>query len=426
MIGLLLILVLGLLALGFPIYFALGFPGVVGFLYMNASSVTMFLNAAYNGLDSFPLMAVPFFILAGKLMEMGGISERLVNLISFFVGRIVGSLAIIGVGTCALFGAVSGSAIATSVSVGGIVMPSMDKEGYDRYFSAALMGVAGTIGALIPPSMTFIIYGAMTGVSIGDMFIAGIIPGLMVTLVLMVISYFICKKHGWGLNTERVIDRSIGGLWKVFKDAFWALLVPVIILGGIYGGVFTPTEAGVVASVYAIIAACFIYKTLNLKGLYKTIAESVRLCVVTMFIVAFASGFARYLTMEKAPQSLSDWLVSVSSSPVMFITLVALLLLLVGCFMDTTAACIVLAPLLHPIAVRFGVDGIQFGMIMSMALLIGLCTPPVGANLYVMASVTRLPFMGIAKRMVPFIVGFLIVLALIMYVPGISTVLLGR
>jgi len=418
--GIVMIIMFLMLALGFPIFVAMGVAGVLGFISTSAQ-VTLFLNVAYTGLDSFPLMAVPFFILAGKLMEEGGISKRLVNLINFFIGRIAGALAIVGIVTCALFGAVSGSAIATSVSVGGIVMPGMEKDGYDPAFSAGLMGVAGTIGALIPPSMTFIIYGALTGTSIGDMFIAGVIPGVLLTVALCVTAYFICKKRGY--YGERNVNRSPKEFLRLFKEAFWALMVPFIILGGIYGGIFTPTEAGVVACVYAVIAACFIYKTLNLKGLYNAIAEAGRLCVVTMIICSFASGLARYLTMVNVPQTLSRILAAASgNSTIVFLLLVTVFMLILGCIMDTTPAVIVLAPILHPIAMNFGVHPIHFGMIMSLSLLVGLATPPVGANLYVMSSMTKIPFMKIARQMVPFLATTIAVLLLIVFFPILSTV----
>ncbi len=418
--GIVLIILIVLLGLGFPIFAAMGFSAVLGFTQTGANTV-LFLNSSFSGLDSFPLMAVPFFILAGKLMEESGISERLVDLINFFIGKIAGALAIVGVVTCALFGAVSGSAIATSVSVGGIVMPGMEKDGYDKAFGAALMGVAGTIGALIPPSMTFIIIGALTGTSIGDLFIAGVIPGIMVTIALCITAYIIAKKRGY-YNHDRQVDRSLRGFWKVLKRSFFAILCPVIILGGIYMGICTPTEAGVVACIYAVIVACFIYRTTNLKKLYKVIAEAARLCIVTMVIVAFATGFARYLTMVNVPQQLAAFMASISHSKLAFLFIVSVFLLFVGCIMDTTPAAIVLAPILYPIAMNFGVHPVHFAMIMSLALLVGLATPPVGANLYVMASMTKLPFMKIAKQMVPFIGAVLVVLVILIFFPVLSTV----
>lgn len=420
--GMILLIMLMLLALGFPIFVAMGIAGALGMM-STSSQITLFLNTSYSGLDSFPLMAVPFFILAGKLMEASGISERLVNFINFFVGKVAGALAIVGVATCALFGALSGSAVATSVSVGGIIIPGMERDGYDKAFGAALMGVAGTIGALIPPSMTFIIYGSLTSTSTGDLFIAGIIPGLLVTVLLCITAYIICKKRGY-YSPEREVERSLKSFWEVFKGSFFALLCPVIILGGIYGGIFTPTEAGAVACVYAAIIACFVYKTINFKDLYAVFGEAARLCVVTMVVVAFASGLAKYLTMVNVPQSLAAFMVSIANSKVTFLFIVAFFLLLIGCIMDTTPACIVLAPILHPIAIQFGISPIHFAMVMSLALLIGLCTPPVGANLFVMSSMVKLPFMTIARQMVPFIGTLLLALVLIILFPVLSTALL--
>ncbi len=417
------VLLLVLLFLGAPIYLAIGIPALIGMI--STGNVTTFLTSAYAGLDSFPLMAIPFFILAGKLMEKGGISKRLVDFVSFFIGRFNGSHCITGTVTCALFGAVSGSAIATSVCVGGIVMPSMEEDGYDKVFSAALMGVAGTIGALIPPSMNFIMYGAGTGVSVGDLFIAGIIPGLLVTGVLSVIAVIMCKKTNKNYKQTEKVKRSLPLFLKVFKEAALALLTPLIILGGIYGGIFTPTEAGVVACVYAIIISCFVFKTFNFKQLVGAFVDAGKLTIQTMFIVAIATAYARYLTLNNVPTALANLIKGFTESPMVFMVIVIVLLLIVGTFMDAAAAMIVMAPILHPIAMSYGIHPIQFGVIMTMALIIGLCTPPVGSNLYVMASMTKLPFMSIAKKMVPFIMGYVFVMILLVLFPALSTVLVG-
>ncbi len=414
-------LLLILLFLGAPIWLAIGIPALIGMI--DANNATMLLNSAYAGLDSFPLMAIPFFILAGGLMEKGGISKRIVDFVKFFIGEFNGSMCVVACVACAMFGAVSGSAIATSVCVGGIVLPTMDKEGYDRVFSAALLGVAGTIGALIPPSMNFILYGSATGVSVGDLFIAGIIPGLLVTAILSVTAVVLSKKYNPTYVAPPAQKKTFKGFLAVLKEASLALLVPFIILGGIYGGIFTPTEAGVVACIYAIIIACFVYKLLDFKGLCQTFLSSTKLTCQTMFIVAIATSYARYLTLKNVPTMLSELIRSMTDKPLVFMLLVVFLLLIVGTFMDVGAAMMVMAPIMHPIAMQYGIKPLQFGVVMTMALIIGLTTPPVGSSLYVMASMTDLPFLDIAKKMVPFTLGYVVVMILLILFPALSTVL---
>ena len=416
-------LLLILLFAGAPIWLALGIPALIGLV--DVASPTTFIIAAYNSLDSFTLMAVPFFILSGALMEKGGISRRIVGFVQFFIGGFRGSLCVTACVACAAFGAVSGSAIATSVCVGGIVLPSMKKEGYDPCFSAALLTVAGTIGALIPPSMQFILYGAATGVSVGDLFVAGIIPGLMTTAALSLVAVILTPRNQPNYVAPPKVKRTLKDFIALLADAIWALLVPFIILGGIYGGIFTPTEAGVVACVYAIIAACFIYREMDLKGIIAAFLSSTKLTCQTMFIVALANAYARYLTLENAHVALADFITGLTDSPLVFMLLTTALLLVVGTFMEGSAATMVIAPIIHPIAMTYGIDPFQYAMIVCMALLIGLVTPPVGASLYAMTSTTGLPFLKLAKGCIPFVITFVVVMLLIILVPGFSNILVG-
>lgn len=417
------ILLLVLLFAGAPIWLALTIPALVGL--MSTASPTTFVIAVYNALDSFTLMAIPFFILSGNLMEKGGISRRIVNFVQYFVGNFRGSLCVTACVACAMFGAVSGSAIATSVCVGGIVLPSMRDEGYDDLFSAALLTVSGTIGALIPPSMNFIMYGSATGVSVGDLFIAGVIPGILTTIVLSGIAVFLSRKYQKNYVKPPKKKKTIGEFWALLKDAAFALLVPVIILGGIYGGIFTPTEAGVVACIYAIVVACFIYRTLDFKGLINTFIASCKLTCQTMFIVGIANGYARYLTLQNVPNALASFVESMTNSPIVYMLLSVGLLLIVGTFMEASAALMVMAPIMHPIAMAYGIPPIQYAMVMSMALLIGIVTPPVGASLYAMTSMTGLPFLKLSKHMIPFILGYVAVMVLIIFIPQLSTIFVG-
>ncbi|PKN68970.1 MAG: C4-dicarboxylate ABC transporter permease [Deltaproteobacteria bacterium HGW-Deltaproteobacteria-12] len=416
-----LLIMFGLFLIGMPIAYAIGIAAVVSMFFFSSIDVSMFATSAITGIDSFPLMAIPFFVLAGKLMEEGGISERLVALANLIVGKIAGGLAIIATISCTIFGAISGSAVATTVAIGGIMLPGMDKANYPRPFSAAVLCISGIIGALIPPSLTFVIYGAVTGTSISDLFIAGIIPGVMLTVVLSVTAYVVSKKNGY---QGKPADRSMGNVWLTLKRSTLALLVPVIIMGGIYSGIFTPTEAGCVACLYAAIVALFVYKTLSFKDIYRLTAQSARLTIVMMVVIAFASGFARFMAIEDVPQIISNFLIAVSNDKIIFLLIINIFLLLLGAIMDTTAACIVLAPIFMPIAVNnYGIDPIQFGMIMCFNLLLGLTTPPVGSSIFVTSSFTKIPLQTIGKALIPFWVGALICLLLITYVPWFSTVL---
>lgn len=414
----------GLLALGVPIAYSIGISAVFSMVVFSDLPISLFVNSSITGLDSFPMMAVPFFILAGKLMEKGGISERLVNLANIFIGAIHGGLAIITVVSCALFGAVSGSSIATTVAIGSTMLPGMRKANYDGRFSAAIICISGVIGALIPPSLAFVIFGAVTGVSIGDLFLAGIIPGVMLTFVLVMTSFIIARKRGY--QDQQKIERSFKNIWIALKRSLLAILVPFIILGGIYGGIFTPTEAGAVACSYAFIVTVFIYKTLKLKDLYEIFSDSAKLCIVMMVVVAFASGLTRFLAIESIPQDLSSFIISLTNEKIVFLLIINVFLLFVGCIMDTTAACIVLAPLFLPIAESYGIHPVHFGVIMIFNLLLGLTSPPVGASLFVTASLTKQPLQNISRAMLPFYAVAAGTLLLVTYIPEISLVFLSK
>ena len=370
--------------------------------------------------SKFVLLAIPFFILAGNIMEKAGISERLINLAEACVGHVKGGLAIVCVIVACFFAAISGSGPATVAALGLVLIPGMIKSGYKPAFSAALMGCAGAIGVIIPPSITFVVYGSIADTSIGDLFKAGVIPGLIMGAGLIVTALLVGRK----MDLKRQPKASGKLRWKAFKDAFWGLLMPtIIILGGIYGGIFTPTEAAAVAVVYGLVIGVFVYKTVKLKDLKAILIDSASTTATIMFITACASLFAYVLTRARLDVAISNGLIDLTKGSVfVFFIIVNILLLIAGCFLDSTSALYIFTPLFVPVAQALGVDMIHLGVVMIVNLAIGLFTPPVGVNLYVACGVANVDLKRISKAVVPLLIASLIVLLIITYIPGISTV----
>lgn len=403
-----------LILINVPIAIALALSSVFIIAIIGQIPLITIPQKMFAALDSFPLMAAPFFILAGKLMEIGGISERLVNFANSLVGHFKGGLAHVSIVACMFFAAISGSGSATTAAIGGIMIPAMVKAGYDRNFSTAVQAVGGTTGIIIPPSVPLVLYGVSAGVSVSSLFLAGILPGILIGLSLMVVAYVISRKEGYGAEIERT------KLWKSFREATLALLMPVIILGGIYGGFFTPTEASVVAVVYGFIVGVFVYKQINLKTLREMLVSSVVTTSVILFIIASASIFGMVLTREKVPQSIVTLLSESNLSPVVILLLVNLLLLIVGTFMETIAAIIILTPILLPVVTQIGIDPIHFGIIMTANLAIGLITPPVGVSLFVGARVGNTKFEPLVRAVVPFMLMMIVSVIIITFIPQLS------
>lgn len=410
------IILIVLFLIGVPIAVSLGMASSVVFMAQGDVSIIALIQRMYNSVGSFPLLAIPFFILAGKLMESGGISRRLIHLANVIFGRVKGGLAIVSVIACAFFAAISGSAAATTAAVGSLLIPAMVKKGYDKNFSTAIQAAGGTIGVMIPPSVPLVLYGVMSGASIGNLFIAGIIPGVIVVVSLLILVYVISWIKGYGGGESFTFKEFL----IAFKDAILALLMPVIILGGIYGGVFTPTEAAVVAVVYGLIVGIFIYREIKLKDLVDIFSSSAVTSAVIMFIIAGASIFGYYLTRARVPRELTDAMLGVTENWIIALLIINALLLIVGIFLETSAAIVILTPILVPIVSALGIDLVHFGIIMIFNLAIGFITPPVGLNLFVAANIANTKFESLLRAIVPFIIILILDIIIISFIPSLS------
>ncbi|MCI9074396.1 MAG: TRAP transporter large permease [Dorea sp.] len=416
------------LILAIPISMALGIACVLPSAFDESftASATYIVRAMFNALNSFPMLAVPMFILSGILMAKGGISKRLFDLFAFLIGKRTAGLPCAVVVTCLFYGAISGSGIATVAAVGSMTLPILLGLGYDKKFCVSLIAVAGSLGVIIPPSIPFIMYGLASGESVSDLFTAGIVPGILVALLLMAYAVYYCKVNGE--DKEKIgefIDNLRGkGFAAVFKESFFAVLSPVIILGSIYSGIASPTEAAVISVFYALIIGLFVYKEIKLKDCHKFFVEAVGSYAPILFIMASAIAFSRVLTLMQVPQTVSGWILENFTNKILVLLVINIFLLIVGMFMDTTPAILILTPILLPIVKGFGMTGIHFGVMMVVNLAIGYVTPPIGVNLFAASSMTGIPVMQIAKKAMPLIVMFLIALLLITFIPAISLVLI--
>jgi len=402
-------------ALSVSVAVAIGLASIVGMQVSNAHMLIS-VKEIFNSINKFPLAAVPFFILAGNLMETGGISRRLVDFAKSIVGGVQGGLAISCVLTCMIFAAVSGSSVATTFAIGTILIPALIKLGYPTSYAAALQATSAELGVIIPPSIPLILYGVAAEISIGELFIAGFGPGVLISGALMVFVWAYCKWKGWGKHD----GEGRLGFWTASWRAAWALLMPVIVLGGIYGGIFTPTEASAVAVAYALVVGMLIYREISLADLYVVLRKSVISSGVIMFIIANAGLFAFLITRAGVPEAIGRWLEAVLQSPAMFLLGVNAALFVIGMFIETSAAIIVLAPILAPVAAHFGVDPVHFGLIMVVNLALGMITPPFGVNLFAACTVARISLDKIIRHLLPFVGVILLCLLIITYVPALS------
>ena len=402
-------------ALTVSVAVSIGLASILGIQVGNANMLIS-VKEMFNSINKFPLAAIPFFILAGNIMETGGISRRLVEFAKSLVGGVQGGLPMTCVLTCMIFAAVSGSSVATTFAIGTILIPALIKHGYPTTWAAALQATSAELGVIIPPSIPMILYGVSAEVSIGELFIAGFGPGILIGIALMLFVWIFCRAKGWGKNGG---DGRLG-VGKATWQAGWALMMPVIILGGIYGGIFTPTEASAVAVFYALIVGLVIYREIKLPDLAVILRKSVLSSAVIMFIIANAGLFAFLITRAGVPDAIGHWLQEVLKSPGWFLFGVNVALFVIGMFIETSAAIIVLAPILAPVAQHFGIDPVHFGLIMVVNLALGMITPPFGVNLFAACTVARISLDRMIKDLIPFVLVVLACLMVITYVPGLS------
>lgn len=410
-----------LLLVGVPIAFSLGLAALMTVVGAQTLPPSYIATVAFTSIDNFPIMAIPFFIAAGVFMGAGGLSRRLLALADELVGGLSGGMALASIATCMFFAAISGSGPATVAAIGTLTIPAMVERGYDRLFAASVVAAAGAIGVMIPPSNPFVVYGVAGQVSVGKLFLAGIVPGVLTGLALMATAYVIARRHGWRGEVRR---RSLSGMGRAFWEAKWALLVPVIVLGGIYGGIMTPTEAAAVAAMYGLLVGLFVYRELNFASLCACCVEAARTSAVIIMLMAMATIFGNVMTLEQVPERIAAAILDLTTSKIAILLLINLLLLWVGTFMEALAAIVILTPILLPLAVKIGVDPIHFGVILVVNLAIGFVTPPVGVNLFVACGIAREKIELVSRAALPFLLTMLAVLALVTYWPALSLFLL--
>lgn len=405
-----------LLIMGMPVAFALGISSMLSVIITEVVPVNYLTQTMFGAVDSYSLLAVPLFVLSGVIMEYGGLSKRLIDAAKAFVGHITGGLPAVTLLGTTVFAMLSGSGPATVAAIGGIMIPAMIREGYGRGFSAGILATSGGVGIVIPPSIPLIIYGITTNTSIGDLFLAGLIPGIVIVLTLYIVSRYICKKKGYGIKSPKA---NWGERRKAIWRAKWTLMMPLVVLGGIYGGVFTPTEASGIAVAYSLVLA-ILYREAQIPQIPLMLKTTFLISGMILVIIATASTYARILTLERIPTLIASFL---GALPVPFwivLAVIVLLLLFVGMFMETIAGIILLAPILVPVVMQMGMDPVHFGIVMIMASMIGFATPPVGDNLNVASAISGLSIEKVSIAALPFVAALVAILFLVAYVPQIS------
>lgn len=408
-----------LLLTGTPISIALGMTVLVFLALVSSLSldtISIISQKLFTGLDNFAIMAIPFFVLSGTFLSTGGVARRIIHFATTLVGSMRGGLAMAAVLSCAFFAAISGSSPATVVAIGSIMLPAMVQQGYTKKFSVGVISTAGGLGILIPPSIVMVIYGVSTSESIGKLFIAGIVPGILMALALLAVTYLVARRKKF----PTLPRASLREVWAAFRESAWGLFLVVLVIGGIYGGLFTPTEAAAVSAVYAFFVAVFIYKELPLKKVPRVLLQAANMSAMLLYIITNAILFSFLLTTENIPQELAQWIIAQGFTPWMFLLFVNVLLFFAGDFMEPSSIILILAPLFLPVAKSLGIDPIHLGIIMTINMELGMITPPVGLNLYVASGLAKMGLTDVTKAAAPWIVVVTAVLLLVTYVPQIS------
>lgn len=405
-----------LLLTGMPISIALGMS-VLAFLFaFSTIPVEIVSQRLFTGLDQFAIMAIPFFILSGTFLSTGGVAARIVRFASALVGSMRGGMGMAAVLSCAFFAALSGSSPATVVAIGSIMIPAMVKQGYPKKFAVGVLATSGGIGILIPPSIVMIIYAVSTNTSVGQLFIAGIVPGVLMTLTLMLVTWLVAKKEKYPVSP----GASLRDIWQAFRESMWGLFIVVIVIGGIYGGLFTPTEAAAVSAVYAFVVAVFVYGDLKLRDVPRVLRDAANMSAMLLYIITNAILFSFLLTSENIPQHMAQWIIDQGLTPWMFLLFVNLLLFFAGDFMEPSSIILILAPIFLPVALKLGIDPVHLGIIMVINMELGMITPPVGLNLYVASGLARMGLTEVTVAAAPWILVVAAILLLVTYVPQIA------
>ncbi|MCG9051955.1 TRAP transporter large permease subunit [Laribacter hongkongensis] len=414
------LIIFGLLVLlmltGMPISISLGLTVLTFLFTMTDVPIASVALKLFTGIEKFEIMAIPFFILAGNFLTHGGVARRMINFATAMVGHWHGGLGLAGVMACALFAAVSGSSPATVVAIGSILLPAMIKQGFPDRFGAGVITTSGALGILIPPSIVMVMYSVATNTSVGQLFMAGVIPGLMLAGFLGFTTWWRARKN----NYPRMPRASFMERWKAFRESVWGLLLIVVVIGGIYTGIFTPTEAAAMSAVYAFLVAVFVYKDMNLRQIPKILLDSANMSAMLLYIITNAVLFSFLMTSEQIPQTMAEWMVGQGMGPILFLLMVNVLLLLAGNVMEPSSIVLIFAPILFPMAMHLGIDPVHFGILIVVNMEVGMCHPPVGLNLYVASGITKMGITELTKAVWPWLLTMLVFLVLVTYVPAIS------